>query len=144
MTAHINIGSNLGDRAANIRRAVLLAGEHIGPVTAQSTVIESPAWGYDSALPFLNQGINVETDLTPLQIVRKLKAIEQEIAPGGTHRSADGTYADRIIDLDLICLGQTVSTDPEATVPHPRMFERDFVLRPLAEILPDWQLHRQG
>lgn len=140
MIAHINIGSNLGNRAANLRRAVLLLGERLGLVRAQSTVIETPAWGYSSDQAFLNQGVNVETNLHPLEIVRCLKAIEQEMAPGGAHRAADGSYVDRIIDLDLICLDHMVCHSPEATVPHPRMMLREFVLRPLNEILPNWNM----
>lgn len=139
MTAHINIGSNLGDRTANICRAATLIESSIGPITARSAIIESAPWGYESAHAFLNQGINVSTSLRATQIVSRLKIIEQTIAPHCPHRYTDGSYLDRIIDLDLISLDALVNNDSEATVPHPRMHLRDFVLRPMAEILPQWR-----
>lgn len=138
MTAHINIGSNLGDRAANIHRAALLVSERIGRVTAESTIIETEAWGYDSHQSYLNQGINVDTEQNPAEIICQLQKIEQEIAPGATHRDKNSNYIDRRIDLDLICLDSIVSTDAAAIIPHPRMHMREFVLRPLAEIWPEW------
>lgn len=104
-----------------------------------SRPFSSPAWGYDSTETYTNLGVNVETELDAAAIVGELKAIEHSIAPGESHRDASGQYADRHIDLDLICLGTTTSDAPEATVPHPRMHEREFVLRPMAEILPGWQ-----
>lgn len=134
MIAHINIGSNLGNRADNIRRAVALLSQKVGTVTAQSQLLESDAEGYDSPNRFLNQGINVETTLSAVEIVEQLQAIEREIDPAGRHRNPSGDYCDRQIDLDLILLGNTISNDPRALVPHPRMHQRDFVLTPLTEI----------
>lgn len=138
MIAHINIGSNLGDRTAHIARAVSLLDPLVGKVTAVSTPVESDAWGYQSTHSFINIGVNIETSLTPEEIVERLQKIEQIIAPGETHRTEQGTYADRTIDLDLICLGDTINRNPAARVPHPRMLQRSFVIGPLAEILPDW------
>lgn len=128
----------MGHRAENISRAVSLIADRIGRVSAISHTVETPAWGYDSANPYINLGINVETDLSVEEIIGQLQGIEQTIAPGESHRNDDGSYADRTIDLDLICVGQTVSNTPAATLPHPRMAERDFVLQPMREILPQW------
>ncbi len=139
MIAHINIGSNLGDRADMLSRAVSLLNRMVGKVEAVSEPIETEPFGYDSPNNFLNIGVNVETDKSPLEIVDCLKKIEQTLAPGGCHRDAAGNYCDREIDLDLICLGSTVSTDPRATVPHPGLTHRKFVLHPLAELLPQWR-----
>lgn len=89
-------------------------------------------------------GVNVQTDLEPEEVMLRLLQIEQEIAPGQSHRTAVGTYADRIIDLDLICAGQTVVNSPVLQLPHPRLHLREFVLLPLAEIWPDWEHPQLG
>jgi len=138
LTAHINIGSNLGHRAELIARAVSLLAGSIGRVERVSSPVESAAWGYESDNVFLNVGVNVNTDLVADEIVGRLKRIEREIDPAGTHRDSDGNYVDRMIDLDLICLDNVVSSSEIAQVPHPHMQAREFVLRPMAEILPDW------
>lgn len=142
--AHVNIGTNLGDRAELIGRAVGLLGEEVGRVCAVSTPVESEAWGYESPNRYLNVGVNVATELDAELLVGRLQTIERSIDPAGVHRDAAGGYADRMIDLDLICLdGETVDS-PTATVPHPRMHLRPFVLAPMAEILPQWRHPRQG
>lgn len=87
----------------------------------------------------MNVGINVETSLPSADLVAALLEIERDIAPGASHRTPSGEYADRAIDLDLICMGNEMSALAEATVPHPLMHLREFVLVPLAEILPDWR-----
>lgn len=137
-TAHINIGSNSGHRRRNISAAVRLLQHLLGPVTARSEAISSAPWGFHSTARFLNIGVNVATSLPPDRIVDILRQIEHTIDPGGKHRNPDGTYADRAIDLDLIALGPTVSTLPHATVPHPRLHLRPFVLIPLARLMPNW------
>lgn len=140
ITAHINIGSNLGDRAALIGRAVAAISARLR-VTAVSTPVETAPWGFRSSLPFLNVGLNVETgpDMTPERLLAELLDIERTI-DAASHRTADGSYADRAIDIDLICYG-SVTTPPDAhpALPHPRMHLRDFVLLPMAEILPAWR-----
>lgn len=143
MIAHINIGSNLGNRAEIINRAVSLLGR-VGYVQEISRPIESEPWGYESPNRFMNLGVNVETALDASEIVKKLKEIEGDIDPCGTHRTPLGGYSDRTIDLDLIALGETVDNNPEATIPHPRMHLREFVARPMAEIRPGWIHPRLG
>lgn len=123
---------------AHIKRAVSLLDPMVGKVTAVSTPVESDAWGYRSPHRFINVGVNVNTSLTPEEIVERLHDIEQVIATGETHRTEHGAYADRTIDLDLICMGETINLNPAARVPHPRMLQRSFVTGPLAEVLPDW------
>lgn len=137
--AHINIGSNIGDRRAHIERAVAEIESALSVRALRSDYIESEPWGYDSPNPYLNLGIAVDSgSMTPLELHRLLQQIQQGIDPA-PHRRADGTYADRTIDIDLITVGQAVIDTPELTLPHPRMTRRSFVLQPIARIDPAWR-----
>lgn len=141
--AHINIGSNIGDRHALIERAVarvLNLSHKPGRVSAP---VESEPWGFTSPHPFLNIGVQITTSLTPQELLDTLLAIQAEISDA-PHRAADGSYIDRPIDIDLICMNDTVShvpvviDTPALTLPHPRMHLRPFVLIPLCELAPGW------
>ena len=143
---HINIGSNSGCRHALIGRAAAAVASAAGGPVSRSAVIETEPWGFDSPNAFLNLGLMVERELPPatdmrafaLTLLRRLRAIERGIDPS-PHRDASGGYIDRAIDIDLIAVGDLVMETPELTLPHPRMHERDFVLRPMAELDPLWR-----
>lgn len=143
-TAYINIGSNRGDRAALIARAVALIALRLGVKPITSSPVESPPWGYDSPHPFLNVGAAFPTTLPPDILLDRLLAIEHEISPL-SHRNPDDTYADRLIDIDLIAVDNLIvpadaptPAGNRLTLPHPLMHLRPFVLIPMAEIAPDW------
>lgn len=137
MTIFLNIGSNLGNRRMNLSRAVAAIEKEFGYFEL-SHVVESHPWGYDSPNPFLNVGMMILSDLPPHEILNKLRSIEQSISPLA-HRNADGSYADRLIDIDIIAIDGLVIDTPELQIPHPRMAERRFVLEPLAELAPFWR-----
>lgn len=137
-TAYINIGSNMGDRAALIDRAVAHIEHLCGTSARRAPIIESEPWGYESPNPFLNLGIAIDTDIAPLQLLHRLQAIELLISPA-SHRDSDGNYIDRLIDIDLIAIDEIVVTLPELTLPHPRMHLRRFVLAPMCTLAPNWQ-----
>jgi len=103
-----------------------------------SHVVESAPWGFDSTHSFLNLGMSFETDLSPLDLLHKLQEIERSIG-GGSHRTPDGGYADREIDIDIIAIDQEIIDLPELQVPHPHMAERLFVLEPMDELAPGWR-----
>lgn len=124
---------------ANISHAVDLLAERVGRIDAVSSPFESVAWGYESENSFCNVGVNVKTRLSAPMIVARLKEIELTIDAGSCHRNADGSYADRIIDLDLIAVGSEIWNLDNVVVPHPRMHLREFVLVPMSEILPAWR-----
>lgn len=137
--AHINIGSNLGNREQNISRAA----EMLRPLATcdfrLSDSIESEPWGFDSENRFINAGASFETDLSPDELLAATQRIEREISGGQPdHRNPDGSYADRIVDLDIIFYGDLAVKSTSLTLPHPRFSQRDFVMRPLAQIDPDW------
>ncbi len=144
MHIHINIGSNIGDRAAHIERAVALIAARIDPeckaeITLAPIVHSLPA-GFESSNDFLNLGLMIDTQetLDPFDILHKLQQIEREISTV-PHRNADGSYCDREIDIDLIAIDDLVVETPELTLPHPRLGERPFVFEPLKYLDPDWK-----
>ena len=134
MTAHVALGSNLGDRAGNLRDALDRLGATPGVrVTAVSSFLDNPAVGGPSdAPPYLNAAAAVETTLPPDRLLHRLLSIEQEMG-----RVRRRKWEPRVIDLDLLLYGPVVVTTHELKLPHPLLHERDFVLRPLAEIAPD-------
>ena len=137
-TAYINIGSNMGDRAALIESAVAHIEHLCGTSARRAPIIESEPWGFDSPNVFLNLGIAIDTELSPLELLHELQAIERQIS-SAPHRNNDGGYIDRYIDIDLIAIDEMTFADSELTLPHPRMHQRAFVLIPMMSLAPDWQ-----
>lgn len=129
---YLGLGTNMGDKDANLRTAVQWINDRIGKVTSLSSFYETAPWGFVSENRFLNAAVCVETELKPLEVLHRTQAIEREL--GRTHKSVNGVYSDRIIDIDLLLYGDVVMQSPELTLPHPLMTEREFVLEPLAEI----------
>lgn len=132
---YLSLGSNLGDRRANLSAAVRLIGERIGKVTEKSGIIETEPWGFVSDNPFLNQAIAVETDMESIDILTETQAIEREL--GRRKKTDGGHYSDRCIDIDLLLYNDRMIRDGRLQLPHPLMHLRRFVLEPLAEIAPD-------
>ena len=135
---YIGLGSNLGNRADNIRRAVALLEKRIGRLAACSSIIETEPEGFVSDHRFLNAVASFETRLAPDALLNETQDIEREL--GRTQKSRDGIYHDRCSDIDLLTYqveGCPIEVQtPRLTLPHPRMTERDFVLKPLREICP--------
>jgi 2-amino-4-hydroxy-6-hydroxymethyldihydropteridine diphosphokinase len=135
----IGIGSNVGDRLANVRKAVRAIAERVGTVSAASDVYETPPWGVESQPRFLNACVVAETTLAPMELLSELKEIEQALG-----RKKRGRWGPREIDLDIL-LYEGVEMDEESlSIPHPCMGERAFVLVPLAAIAPDFVLAATG
>jgi 2-amino-4-hydroxy-6-hydroxymethyldihydropteridine diphosphokinase len=129
--AYLAIGSNLGDRIGNLRRAVSMLGPEVTLVAASPLYETAPAYVVDQPR-FVNGALKVATDLPPRALLKKLKEIEQAVG-----RQPGLRYGPRIVDLDILFYGDTVSAEPDLEIPHPRLGERLFVLRPLADIAPD-------
>lgn len=111
-------------------------GREFGPCEI-SHVVETEPWGFESQNSFLNVGMMFQTDLEPEAILDKLLEIERSISPD-SHRHADGSYADRLVDIDLIAVDRlSVQTD-RLTLPHAHLAERDFFLVPMEELAPAW------
>ena len=130
---YFSLGSNLGDKAGNIREAINRIGELIGEVDRQSTLLITEPWGFESDNSFVNAAVRCITTLSPFEILHLTQDIER--AMGRTVKSSDGQYRDRIIDIDILMYDDIHITTPELTLPHPLIKERDFVMIPLSEIL---------
>jgi 2-amino-4-hydroxy-6-hydroxymethyldihydropteridine diphosphokinase len=133
MEIYIGLGSNLGNKKLHLQTAIDEIEKRIGHVVRQSAFIESEPWGFESDNTFVNAVIAVDTDMTPTDVLKETQKIEREM--GRTHKSVNGHYADRTIDIDILLFGNMEIDTPELTIPHPRMNERDFVIVPLREIL---------
>ena len=135
MTVYLGLGTNLGDdKSANLRKAVDMLNEQAGHVLACSSFMESEPWGFQSTNTFLNAVVAIDTQHTPHELLSITQSIERTI--GRTHKTIDGNYCDRIIDIDILLYEDIVINTPELTIPHPLMLQREFVCRPLQEIAP--------
>lgn len=131
-TLYLSLGTNLGDKERNLADAIVRIGEMIGIVECQSSFIATEPWGFQSDYTFLNAAVKVRTQLSPHEVLMLTQQIEREM--GRTVKSTDGDYHDRIIDIDILLYDDVCITTPELTIPHPLMYERDFVMIPLNEI----------
>jgi 2-amino-4-hydroxy-6-hydroxymethyldihydropteridine diphosphokinase len=133
--AFLGLGGNVGDSRAILDRAVALLdhGTDIR-VLARSSNYQTPPWGKEDQTPFVNLCLCIETTLTPHQLLTRIHSVEREL---GRNRAAETRWGPRTCDIDILSYGDLALNDPDLVLPHPRMFERGFVLMPLAEIAPD-------
>ena len=134
--ATIGLGSNMGEKAGNIARAIgLLTAKGDIRLVAASRVYRSPPWGVVTQDEFANACITVATGLGPHDLLRRCQAVENEMG-----RVRQQTWGPRLIDVDILTYrGETIST-PDLTVPHPFIAGRAFVLLPLLEVAPDLEI----
>lgn len=130
--ACFSLGSNMGDRKANLELAARLLADRTGSLEALSGIYESAAWGYESDSLYMNCCLTIRTEMKALELMEYALEVEKEM---GRIREGQG-YSDRIMDVDLLLYGDRVMNHPQLTLPHPRMSFRRFVLVPLAEIQP--------
>ena len=141
MTGYLGLGSNEGDRLANLSAARAALAQHGIEVTGDSSVYETAPQGEVTDQPdFLNACLRIETELEPVALMRELLRVEREM---GRERAGTVPKGPRVIDLDLLLYtngdgDDVVMGTEELTLPHPEMQERRFVLEPLAEIAPEW------
>ena len=132
-TTYLSLGSNLGDRRQLLHTAINEIAERVGRIEAISSCIETEPVGFDSVHLFLNMAVRVTTELNPYELLKVLKQLECDL--GRTRKSHDGIHYDRTIDIDILLYDNLEVNSEELQIPHPRMWERDFVMRPLKEIL---------
>lgn len=132
MKLFVSLGSNIGDKQQNIERAIALIDDKIGSVVKKSSFYTTEPVGFKSDNYFINAAIEVKTNLPIYRILKITQKIERLM--GRTQKSSKGVYHDRVIDIDILMYGNKKIHSARLTVPHPRMYERDFVMQPLREI----------
>jgi 2-amino-4-hydroxy-6-hydroxymethyldihydropteridine diphosphokinase len=134
-SAIVALGGNVGDVRTTFRKAIAdICGVGQTALLARSSDYETPPWGEADQPRFINACVAIETGLDPHTLLRALQRIETKF---GRDRARETRWGPRTLDLDLIAYGEATLQAAELTLPHPRLFERPFVLVPLAEIAPD-------
>ena len=126
---YIGLGTNLGNRSSNLHTSRLFLEASIGTIKAESSIYETKAWGVEGQPHFLNQVVEIATTLTPAQVLDTILAIEEAMG-----RVRERKWYTRLIDIDLLLYGDLIINEADLIVPHPYIQDRNFVLRPLAEI----------
>lgn len=137
-TVFLGLGTNLGDREANLRAALRMLRDVVR-IEAVSAVYESEPVGYRAQPDFWNLVVRAMTRLEPLALLEAVRGIERALGREPSFRNAP-----RVMDIDLLLYDDVELDLPELTLPHPRMLERAFVLKPLAELAPDAVHPRTG
>ncbi len=131
-SVYLALGTNLGDRAANLRAAIAAMPPRV-KVVAESAIYETPPWGFTDQPPFLNMVVRAETELEPQDLLDYLKNLEKDLG-----RTPTFTNGPRQIDIDILFYDMLVLDTPGLVIPHPRLQERAFVVVPLADLAPDF------
>jgi 2-amino-4-hydroxy-6-hydroxymethyldihydropteridine diphosphokinase len=138
-TVYFSLGSNLGDKEANIRTAIEKINELVGVVVRQSALLVTQPWGFESENLFVNAAICCETDKTPREVLNLTQQIEREMGKTKKHATQrsklKAQYKDRPIDIDILLYDDLTIDEPDLKIPHPLMYQRDFVMIPLKEVL---------
>ena len=130
---HLILGSNLGNRLHQLDSAKEMLSEKAGKLTGVSKIYETQPWGFDDQPWFLNQVVSLQSELEPLQLLPILKTIEKELG-----RQPGEKWHARHIDMDILLCGSMVLQTSNLTIPHPHLQERNFVLIPLMDLVPDF------
>ncbi|MDR3134313.1 MAG: 2-amino-4-hydroxy-6-hydroxymethyldihydropteridine diphosphokinase [Prevotellaceae bacterium] len=130
------LGGNQGDCAGLLRQARGLLSQQAGKIVQQSSLYESEPWGFSSPDWFTNQVVEIETTLSPQQLLSITQQIEKTL---GREKPQGARYASRTMDIDILFFDKEIIDTPELIIPHPRLHERLFTLLPLDEIMPDME-----
>jgi len=131
--AYLGLGANLGDRAGALQRAVnsLMNASKVAVVAVSAVYVTEPVGGPEQP-EFFNAVVALETDLTARELLELAQRLEAD-----AHRVRDEHWGPRTLDVDVLLVGDTRLDEPDLVVPHPRMWERGFVLAPLADVAPE-------
>lgn len=132
--AYLCLGSNLGDRAGTMAKAVGLIARTGLKIVGRSSLYQTPPWGPVPQGPYLNMVVAVETELSARELLNMLLGVEHAF---GRDRTREVRFGPRTIDIDILLYGEEVVAEADLEIPHPRMMERAFALIPLAELAPD-------
>ena len=130
---YLLLGSNLEKPLDNLKKAVILLNQKTGIQTGLSSIYKTAPWGFEHKDFFFNQVIEIQTELSPLDLLVNILSIEQEM---GRKRTGKG-YEGRIIDIDILFFNNLCMNDENLTIPHPLLHKRRFTLSPLNELAPE-------
>jgi len=130
-----SLGGNIGNVEQTLNLAINFINDRIGKVKLISSIYTTKAWGVENQSDFLNQVVSVESSLLPTEVLSLCLIIEKEL---GRNRINQKKWQERVIDIDILFYGEEIITLPELLIPHPYIGERNFVLYPLSDILPDF------
>ncbi|NJB70892.1 2-amino-4-hydroxy-6-hydroxymethyldihydropteridine diphosphokinase [Saonia flava] len=133
-TIYLSLGSNLGHRLNNLQKAIFQLQEKVGKIISISHVYETPSWGFDSG-DFLNACVALETGLKPQELLDIILKIEGKL---GRVRTPEEGYKSRSIDIDILYFDKAIIESENLTLPHPNLQDRRFVLKPLADVAPQF------
>jgi len=129
---YLGLGSNLGNRYLNLQLCITALNEHLGKVLAASSIYENSAVGFEGG-DFFNACVALETSFSPQELLSNLLSLELKM---GRMRASGTVHTSRTLDIDILYYGDVILNEPQLTIPHPKMQERNFVLKPLADIAP--------
>ena len=142
MEAWLGLGSNLQQPVAQLQQALKRLGETTGlEILRTSSFYRTPPWGDEQQDDFINAVVQIETSLDPIPLLRVLQSIENVM---GRQRSGGRRWGPRLIDIDLLLYEKQQFQSTELEIPHPRMFERAFVLKPLSELDTNLEIPGHG
>lgn len=131
----LGLGGNKGDVRKTILKSYDLIEIQIGEIVCKSSLYKSQSWGFD-AEDFINSAVVVRSRLHPEEVLEITQSIEKQM--GRTHKSVNGTYTSRILDIDILLAKDLVLQTKTLEIPHPKLHLRNFVLKPLQEIIPQY------
>jgi 2-amino-4-hydroxy-6-hydroxymethyldihydropteridine diphosphokinase len=134
-TAYLGLGTNLGRREENLRKALSALEQHVGKLLKCSSFMETAPWGFPSDNAFLNAVAMLQTNLSPSDLLAATRQIE--ISMGRINKTQSAQYADRTIDIDILFYDDLTLNNKDLVIPHPLLCQRLFVLLPLEEIAPE-------
>ena len=129
----LGIGGNQGNRIKNLEETRKRIENQMGRISKISPLLESEPWGFESDNWFINQVIVIDCSLEPKEVLERIHKIEADFG-----RVRSGVYSDRLVDIDVLFYGGVILKDTKLRIPHPQLTNRLFVLKPLAEILPNF------
>jgi len=132
-TAYLLLGSNLGNRVSILEKAIIAINYKLGTIVLKSSIYETSAWGIEDQPTFLNQVIQIETSLTPHQLLIEINLIEKNLG-----RIRHKKWAERLIDIDILYYNNSVIVTKELTIPHLQIPSRKFTLAPMVEVAPNF------
>ena len=130
---YLSIGSNKGNRSVLINKAIDEIEKKVGIIISRSSIYQSKSWGFDSN-DFYNLCLLIDTDIMPKSLLINLKRIEKSMG----REDVDGSYSDRLIDIDILFYDNITTDSEDLKIPHPKIEIRKFVLVPMLEIADDY------